>query len=29
LLRLRGVDLQPENFAAMRTSDFRFDDEVH
>src|ERR1700737_621898 len=29
LLRLRGVDLQRKNFAAMRTGDFGFDDKLH
>src|SRR5260370_31737260 len=29
LLRLRGVDLQRENFAAVRTGDFGFNDKLH
>jgi hypothetical protein len=29
LLRLRGVDLQRKNFAAVRTGDFGFNDELH
>jgi hypothetical protein len=29
LLGLRGIDLQRKNLAAMRASDFGFDDELH
>jgi hypothetical protein len=29
LLRLRGVDLQRKNFAAVRTGDFGFNDKLH